>query len=145
MTQNHRQAVAATVFLMEALPVQQGIRHTGSPSSPSQDKTSRTRLPLVKYAFGSKVEEGNDAAREAAWHLQDHNVNQCDALLLAIDCGTQSVRALLFDLAGNLVGRAQETFNDYQSPHPGWHQHDGEAFWQATARCCRQLWQQDDT
>ncbi len=67
-----------------------------------------------------------------------------DDLLLAIDCGTQSVRALLFDLAGNLVGRAQEAFNDYQSPHPGWHQHDGEAFWQAAARCCRQLWRQED-
>ena len=67
-----------------------------------------------------------------------------DELVLAIDCGTQSVRALLFDLAGNLVGRAQEGLNDYQSPHPGWHQHDGEAFWQATARCCRQLWQQDE-
>lgn len=90
------------------------------------------------------MELGIDATREAAGHLQDHNVNQGDALLLAIDCGTQSVRALLFDLAGNLVGRAQEAFNDYQSPHPGWHQHDGEAFWQASARCCRQLWQQDE-
>jgi sugar (pentulose or hexulose) kinase len=67
-----------------------------------------------------------------------------DDLVLAIDCGTQSVRALLFDLAGNLVGRAHEGLNDYKSPYPGWHQHDGEAFWQATARCCRQLWQQDD-
>ena len=64
-----------------------------------------------------------------------------DDLVLSIDCGTQSVRALLFDLKGKLVGRAQEAFHDYQAPHPGWHQHDGEAFWQAAARCCQQLWQ----
>lgn len=64
-------------------------------------------------------------------------------LLLSLDCGTQSVRALLFDLAGNLVARAQRSFPDYQSPQPGWHQHDGEAFWLATAHCCQRLWLQN--
>lgn len=68
-----------------------------------------------------------------------------DELLLAIDCGTQSVRALLFDLDGHLVGRAQHAFDDYQALQPGWHQHDGEAFWLAAAGCCQQLWQQDGT
>lgn len=63
-----------------------------------------------------------------------------DELLLALDCGTQSVRALLFDLAGNLVASAREAFPDYQSPQPGWHQHDGDAFWLAAARCCQRLW-----
>lgn len=63
-------------------------------------------------------------------------------LLLAIDLGTQSVRALLFDLQGQLVARAQHLFTDYQSEQPGWMSHDGEAFWQAAARCCQALWQQ---
>jgi sugar (pentulose or hexulose) kinase len=59
--------------------------------------------------------------------------------LLAIDLGTQSVRALLFDLHGELQGRAQQVFTDYQREQPGWMTHDGEAFWQAAAACCRQL------
>ncbi len=66
-------------------------------------------------------------------------------LLLAIDCGTQSARALLFDAEGHLVGRAQESFSSYASPRPGWHQHDGEGFWLAAARCCQRLWPQDAT
>ncbi len=66
-----------------------------------------------------------------------------DQLLLAIDCGTQSVRALLFDLKGNLIGRAQEVFDDYRAPEPGWLEHEGEAFWQASASCCQSLWRQN--
>jgi sugar (pentulose or hexulose) kinase len=70
-------------------------------------------------------------------------VRTSDELLLSLDCGTQSVRALLFDLAGNLVGREQEPLKDYRRPQPGWLEHDGEGFWQATARCCQALWAQD--
>jgi len=64
-------------------------------------------------------------------------------LLLSIDCGTQSARALLFDLAGNLVGRAQAPLKDYRVPQPGWLEHDGEGFWQAAAKCCQALWGRD--
>jgi len=64
-------------------------------------------------------------------------------LLLAIDCGTQSVRALLFELAGTLVGRQQVVFTAYETPHSGWLQHDGEAFWQAAAQACQKLWAQN--
>jgi len=60
-------------------------------------------------------------------------------LLLSIDLGTQSVRALLFDLRGTLVAKAQQAFTDYQQPNPGWMTHDGDAFWQAAAACCLQL------
>lgn len=65
-------------------------------------------------------------------------------LLLAIDLGTQSVRALLFDLQGNLHGRVQQAFTDYRREQPGWMTHDGEAFWQAAAGCCRQLMAEHD-
>jgi sugar (pentulose or hexulose) kinase len=63
-----------------------------------------------------------------------------DDLLLAIDNGTQSVRALLFDLQGHLVAKAQHHFDDYLSPQPGWHEHDVDAFWQAAAGVCQRLW-----
>jgi sugar (pentulose or hexulose) kinase len=64
-------------------------------------------------------------------------------LLLAIDCGTQSARALLFDLDGELVARAQEPLKDYRVPQPGWLEHDGEGFWRAAAKCCQAIWARD--
>jgi len=63
-------------------------------------------------------------------------------LLLAIDCGTQSVRVLLFDLDGALVAKSQLAFDDYAVPTPGWLEHDVDGFWQATAAACQRLWQQ---
>lgn len=65
-----------------------------------------------------------------------------DPLILAIDNGTQSVRALLFDLKGNIVARSQVPLLDYRSEHPGWAEHDPEGFWQALCQACRQLWTQ---
>ncbi len=60
--------------------------------------------------------------------------------LLAIDAGTQSMRALLFDLQGNLVDKAQVPYTTYQSPQPGWLENDPQAFWQALCQACQQLW-----
>ncbi len=60
--------------------------------------------------------------------------------LLSIDNGTQSVRALLFDLDGNLVDKAQVAINSYQSPEPGWMENDPEAFWQYLCQACQLLW-----
>ncbi len=64
-----------------------------------------------------------------------------DELLLAIDCGTQSVRALAIDLHGHIAGKCQEPFTDYVSLQDGWLEHDADAFWAATARVCQGLWQ----
>ncbi len=60
--------------------------------------------------------------------------------ILAIDNGTQSVRALLFDLHGNLVDKSQVAIDSYQSPQPGWVENDPEAFWQALCQACQHLW-----
>ena len=62
-----------------------------------------------------------------------------DELLLAIDCGTQSVRALLIDLRGTIVAKRQQALESYSSVREGWLEHDAEAFWQATAAVCRGL------
>lgn len=63
-----------------------------------------------------------------------------DDVLLAIDNGTQSVRALLFDLRGRLVARSQVKLDQYRQPQPGWMEHDPEEFWRALCRACQQLW-----
>lgn len=65
-----------------------------------------------------------------------------EPLILAIDNGTQSVRALLFDLKGEIVAKAQVQLLDYTSAHPGWAEHDPEGFWQALCQACAQLWTQ---
>ena len=60
--------------------------------------------------------------------------------LLAIDCGTQSVRALIFDLHGHLVDKAQVEIDSYQSPQPGWVENDPEQFWTSLCVACQRLW-----
>ncbi|MGQ0709758.1 MAG: FGGY-family carbohydrate kinase [Rhodoferax sp.] len=60
--------------------------------------------------------------------------------ILAIDNGTQSVRALLFDLHGNLVDKTQVAIDSYQSPQPGWVENEPEAFWQSLCTACQRLW-----
>lgn len=63
--------------------------------------------------------------------------------LLALDNGTQSVRALLFDLEGNLLNRSQIQFDPvYHSPHPGWAEQDPDYYWRCLAEACQGLWAQ---
>lgn len=65
-----------------------------------------------------------------------------DPLILAIDNGTQSVRALLFDLRGNIVAKCQVPLEAYFSRQPGWAEHEPEDYWQAVCRACQGLWTQ---
>lgn len=48
--------------------------------------------------------------------------------ILALDQGTTSSRAILFDAQGNIRGRAQREFRQY-FPQPGWVEHDAEEIW----------------
>ncbi len=64
-------------------------------------------------------------------------------LILAIDNGTQSVRALLFDLQGNLVQRARIPIEPYFSTAPGLAEQHPEVFWQAVCDACQLLWSQE--
>ncbi|WP_296950055.1 FGGY-family carbohydrate kinase [uncultured Massilia sp.] len=66
-----------------------------------------------------------------------------EPLILAIDNGTQSVRALLFDPRGRLVAGARVALDGYVAARPGWSEHDPEAYWHALCRACRALWAQD--
>lgn len=61
-------------------------------------------------------------------------------LLLAIDNGTQSLKALVFDLQGQLLAREQVEFTPYYSDQPGWAEQDPEIFWQALCQACQGLW-----
>jgi sugar (pentulose or hexulose) kinase len=60
--------------------------------------------------------------------------------ILAIDNGTQSVRALVFDLKGNLVAKSLVSLEPYFSKEPSWAEQHPEYFWEALCRACQQLW-----
>jgi sugar (pentulose or hexulose) kinase len=62
--------------------------------------------------------------------------------ILAIDNGTQSARALLFDPRGNLLAKQQIPFDPYYSTAPGWAEQDPTVFWNAVCEACRGLFAQ---
>ncbi|TWX73374.1 carbohydrate kinase [Colwellia sp. C1TZA3] len=70
--------------------------------------------------------------------------DQTSDLILSIDNGTQSVRALLFDLQGNLVAKSRIELQAYFSKKPGWAEQNADYFWQMLGQCCQQLWQQSE-
>ncbi|MFC2971049.1 glycerol kinase GlpK [Azotobacter bryophylli] len=60
--------------------------------------------------------------------------------LLAIDQGTTSTRAIVFDAEGVPVASAQRELHQY-FPRSGWVEHDPEEIWQGTLAVCREaLW-----
>jgi sugar (pentulose or hexulose) kinase len=62
--------------------------------------------------------------------------------LLAIDNGTQSVRALVFDPRGNLLHKSRVSIEPYFSTAPGLAEQDPQVFWKAICEACQGLWAQ---
>ncbi len=61
-------------------------------------------------------------------------------LILTIDVGTQSVRALAFDVRGELIAKTQIHIQPYFSDKPGWAEQHVSVFWDAIGGACRLLW-----
>jgi glycerol kinase len=57
--------------------------------------------------------------------------------LLAIDQGTTSTRAIVFDRDAKRCGSGQKEFEQHY-PHPGWVEHDAQVIWQDTLQVCRE-------
>ena len=57
--------------------------------------------------------------------------------ILAIDQGTTSSRALVFDAKFQVVGAGQHEFTQH-FPHSGWVEHDAEEIWDTTLRSCEE-------
>src|SRR3954454_23880524 len=53
------------------------------------------------------------------------------AVILAIDQGTTGTTCLVFDLDGELAGRAYREFTQH-FPRPGWVEHDAQELWEVT-------------
>lgn len=56
--------------------------------------------------------------------------------IMAIDQGTTSSRALIFNHQGQIVGRAQQEIRQFY-PAPGWVEHDPEEVWRSTTEVIR--------
>lgn len=71
-------------------------------------------------------------------------MNDKKSYLLAIDNGTQSVRALAFDLDGQLVAKSKVDIEPFFSERPGWAEQHAEYFWDKLCEACQLLWPQLD-
>jgi glycerol kinase len=58
--------------------------------------------------------------------------------ILAIDQGTTSSRAILFDRSGRAIATAQREIAQHY-PHPGWVEHDPEEIWFTTLQCAQDV------
>ncbi|HET9062876.1 MAG TPA: FGGY-family carbohydrate kinase, partial [Candidatus Binatia bacterium] len=60
-------------------------------------------------------------------------------LVLAIDVGTQSTRAALVDLRGDVRDIVKTPVQPYFSERPGWAEQHAETYWEVLRDTCRQL------
>jgi sugar (pentulose or hexulose) kinase len=60
--------------------------------------------------------------------------------LLAIDVGTQSVRAMVFGPDGSLLARSRIPIEPYRPGPPGVCEQDAELYWRSIGEACRGLW-----
>src|SRR5690625_1614142 len=58
--------------------------------------------------------------------------------VLAIDQGTTSSRAIIFDQEGDIVGVAQQEFEQFFR-QPGWVEHDANEIWTSTLACIAEV------
>ena len=66
------------------------------------------------------------------------------AVILSLDQGTTSSRAILFDQAGAIRGVAQEEFTQH-FPQPGWVEHDANEIWETQLNTARQVLRETGT
>jgi glycerol kinase len=59
-------------------------------------------------------------------------------MILAIDQGTTSTRAILFDHSGAIVHMTQQEIQQYY-PHPGWVEHDADEIWASVLHVMRSV------
>ncbi|MFQ6746371.1 FGGY family carbohydrate kinase, partial [Bordetella pertussis] len=57
--------------------------------------------------------------------------------ILALDQGTTSSRAIVFDRAGTVRGMGQREFRQHY-PRPGWVEHDAGEIWQSQLEVARE-------
>lgn len=62
-----------------------------------------------------------------------------DRHILAIDCGTQSLRAMVFSSQGRVLAKVKKLYVPYVSPVPGRAEQDPAVYWNSLKAACREL------
>jgi glycerol kinase len=70
-------------------------------------------------------------------------MNEQLPLILAIDQGTTSTRALIFDNKGNIIAKSQREL-PLITPHSGWVEQDPDQIWDDALACCHDVLAQVD-
>lgn len=81
---------------------------------------------------------GNEHVSASGYQPVRQQGEKMSGYILAIDQGTTSSRAILFDTSQRIVASAQQEFPQY-FPDSGWVEHDGEEIWRSvveTMRAC---------
>ena len=60
-------------------------------------------------------------------------------VILAIDCGTQSLRAIIFSDKGKMLAREQIEYEPYFCKQAGWAEQDPELYWTSLVQACQKL------
>jgi len=80
-----------------------------------------------------------DSAAQSSFRVHGH---ADAAYILALDQGTTSSRAMLFDRKGNRCGLAQQEYPQHY-PQPGWVEHDAGNIWQTQLSVARRVLQEN--
>lgn len=101
-----------------------------SPAVARPDLPSGRQVMYAEPPFTFNDHAGH--IRERGWRVRSTSKisvwGYLMAYLLALDQGTTSSRAIVFDESGSLVGMAQQEFPQIY-PEPGWVEHDPETLW----------------
>ena len=62
--------------------------------------------------------------------------NEC---ILSIDAGTQSIRAAIIDIKGNILDIVKNEIEPYFSRYPGWAEQEPDYYWKTLCDTCRKL------
>ncbi|NDJ52088.1 MAG: carbohydrate kinase [Chloroflexi bacterium] len=65
-------------------------------------------------------------------------------IILSIDLGTQSARAMLIDSQGTIRAKSKIDVVPYIAPEPGWAEKDPLAYWDDLCMACHDLWAKTD-
>ncbi len=60
-------------------------------------------------------------------------------VILSIDCGTQSLRTILFSPKGEMLARVQIEYEPYFCQQAGWAEQDPELYWTSLVQACQEL------
>jgi len=103
------------------------------------DILSQGRLDLGIGAPGPGACRRRDVARRRPRaSLYYTRIMPSSSYVLAIDQGTTSTRAILFDASGRVQSTAQIELSQHY-PRPGWVEHDPEEIWQSVVSTCREV------